>query len=185
MRAYKYIPIVLSLLLMASCTKETVYEGTDMHDYTQEELQKKKVDDAVATFLEAFKLETIEEPVLEVIANSKITLPAWGTIRYTYTKDDVVLITLDAKLNSFTADLYGGLHLEGKSLFGEGTEVYLDGEKIATLDFVVLDYTEEGKQNRQVMPVLRFEDGTSYSLSGFLLVDPLIDYLLANVFSAD
>ena len=162
---------------MAGCEKPPVTEGTDMHEFTQEELEKKRLDDAFTVFFNKFGLEKADNAGAEILKNSKITIPKIGLLRYTYTKDGTILITLDVSTSGFSADLYGGIRLEGTSLDEAGTAVYIDGDKIATLDIVWYNNTPT--------PVFRFPDGTTYAITGVLLVEPLIDFLLKNVFSTE
>ncbi len=177
MRTRIYITAILALGILAGCVKQSVPEGTDMHEFTQEELQKKQVDDAFASFFAALKLDTVQDPAQEVLKNSRITIPKLGVVRYTYVKDGVTVIVLDAKLGSFRADLYGGIHLEGDSLLDGGTAVFMNNTQVATIGYVMYDGI--------LTPVFRFDDGTTYAITGVLLVEPLIDYLLQYVFSTE
>ena len=148
-----------------------------MHAFTEQELQKKKVDDAFAVFFEALKLDTVEDPKQEIINNSNVTMPKLGVVRYLYVKDGQTLVTMDITADSFTADLYGGIHLEGNNNLTESPAVYIDNQKVATLGLVMYEDTPT--------PVFCFDDGTTYAITGVLLVDPLIDFLLEYVFSTE
>ncbi len=53
------------------------------------------------------------------------------------------------------------------------------------MDFVWYEYRDSDKMNRQLVPVFRFDDGTTYAVSGILLVEPLIEFLLKNVLSTE
>ena len=70
MRARVYI-YILSVLFLAGCNKSPVTEGTDMHEFTQEELQKKRLDDAFTVFFKKFNLDKVDNPTAEILANSK------------------------------------------------------------------------------------------------------------------
>ena len=177
MRTRIYITAILALGILAGCVKQSDSEGTDMHDFTQAEIQKKQVDDAFTSFFGALKLDTVQDPVQEVIRNSRVSVPKLGIIRYTYVKDGQMLIVLDAKLGSYQADLYGGIHLEGKSFMDGGTAVFIDNQQVATIGYIMYDGI--------LTPVFRFSDGTTYAITGVLLVEPLIDYLLKYVFSTE
>ena len=178
MRVCKYILSILVILSVAGCHKTPETEGTDMHEFTQEELKKKKLDDAFTVFFEKLDLDgSTEEIRAKIISNSRLSIPAIGTLRYTYIQDGTALIVMDVKADAFTADLSGGIHLEGKAIADAGTAVYIDGEQIATLDIVWYKDTPT--------PVFRFPDGTTYAITGVLLVEPLIDFLLQNVFSTE
>ena len=188
MRARVYI-YILSVLLLAGCNKSPVTEGTDMHEFTQEELQKKRLDDAFTVFFKKFNLDKVDNPTAEILSNSKVTIPSVGMIRYTYTKNGLTLISMDVSSGGFVATLHGGIRLEGVGLgengtkvfivgLGEnGTKVFIDGDQLATLDMVLY--------NNVPTPVFRFPDGTTYAVTGVLLVEPLIDFLLKNVLSTE
>ena len=177
MRTRTYISAILALGILAGCVKQADPEGTDMHQFTQDELQKKQVDDAFAIFFEALNLSSIQDPKQEIILNSRISFPQVGVVRYTYVKDGTTLIVLDARVGSFKADLYGGIHLEGESLQDGGTAVFIDNQQVATIGYVMYDGI--------LTPVFRFDDGTTYAITGVLLVEPLIDYLLKYVLSTE
>ena len=176
MRARVFI-YILSVLLLAGCNKPPVTEGTDMHEFTQEELQKKRLDDAFTLFFKKFNFEKVDNPTAEILANSKVTIPSPGVIRYTYTKNGLTLISMDVGAGGLEATLHGGIHLKGTGLGENGTKVFIDGDQLATLDMVMY--------NKVPTPVFRFPDGTTYAVTGVLLVEPLIDFLLKNVFSTE
>lgn len=178
MRVYKYILTILVIFTVAGCQKTPETEGTDMHEFTLEELEKKKLDDAFTVFFKKLDLEgSTNDITANIIRNSRISIPSVGTLRYTYVKNGATLIVMDVRTGSFTADLYGGIYLEGKALTDAGTAVYIDGEQIATLDIICYKDIPT--------PVFRFPDGTTYAITGVLLVEPLIDFLLQNVFSTE
>lgn len=177
MRARVYILPILAVLLLAGCNKSPVTEGTDMHEFTQEELQKKRLDDAFTVFFKKFNLDKIDNPTAEILANSKVTIPSLGVLRYTYTKNGLTLISMDVGTGGFEATLHGGIRLEGVALGENGTKVFIDGDQLATLDIILY--------NNVPTPVFRFPDGTTYAVTGVLLVEPLIDFLLNNVFSTE
>ena len=177
MRARVYILSILAILLIAGCSKPPQTEGTDMHEFTQEELQKKRLDDAFTEFFNKFNLDKIENPTSEILKNSKVSIPSLGTVRFTYTKDGLQLISMDVGAGGFEATLHGGIRLEGIGLGETGTKVFIDGDQLATLDIIIY--------NNVPTPVFRFPDGTTYAVTGVLLVEPLIDFLLKNVFSTE
>ena len=128
MRARVYI-YILSVLLLAGCNKSPVTEGTDMHEFTQEELQKKRLDDAFTVFFKKFNLDKVDNPTAEILSNSKVTIPSLGVIRYTYTKNGITLISMDVGSGGFVATLHGGIRLEGVGLGENGTKVLWALEK--------------------------------------------------------
>lgn len=171
------ISLVVVLSALAGCNKAPEPVGTDMHEFTQEELQKKRLDDAFTIFFRDFNFEDTENPSREIIRNSRITFPAPGILRYTYVSKDITLITMDVGTSGFSADLHGGIHLEGIGIGDYATKVFIDGKQVATLGLITY--------NNIPTPVFRFPDGTSYAVTGVLLVEPLIDFLLKNVFSTE
>lgn len=187
MRTYKSIILMLLVALVAAgCGKDQEPAEPREHAFTQEELQKKKVDDAFTVFFRYLDAESISEnPYREVTRHSHIDFLEEGTLRYTYVRGDLTLIKMDVKMNVFTAELYGGIRVEGEYPSEEAPVVYIDGERVATLGFVWYEYRDSGETVRQLTPVFCFDDGTSYAVTGVLLVEPLIDFLLKNVFSTE
>ena len=177
MRARVFIFILAMILAAGGCNKTPVAEGTDMHEFTQEELKKKQLDDAFTVFFKKFNLDGIEDPTAEIMKNSKFTVLQSGTVRYTYTKDGFTLVSMDVSGGKFEANLHGGITIQGNSLRENGVKVFIDSVQVATLDLIVY--------NQVPMPVFRFPDGTTYAVTGVLLVEPLIDFLLNNVFSTE
>ena len=58
----------------------------------------------------------------------------------------------------------------GLSIRGIPSQVYVDDKPVAQLDFVTLDGTP--------VPVFRFPDGTTYSLSSLALITPFMDWIV-------
>ena len=63
---------------------------------------------------------------------------------------------------------------------GTDVAVRLDGKAIGRLGFEAIHENEAGRDDWTPVPVVRFPDGTSYSVSGLLLVAPLIEFFLKN-----
>lgn len=168
------------LCVWTGCQKQPVpeaEEGQDMHPFTEQELKKQQLDSAFSTFFEYLKPETVEDPLQEILNNSRIYSPYLGVLRYKYVKDGVTLITIDLKPSSFTIDFLGGVHMEGTGYLEGDILVYYENEQIAMLDLIWYEGTPT--------PVFRFDDGTSYAVTSIFLVDSLIDYLIKNVFSTE
>ena len=185
MRTYKvYIFVLLATFLAAGCDKKQETEPV-LHEFTQEELQKKQVDDAFTVFFQYLDLESAPDPRREVLTHSHVTVPEKGVLRYTYVRGDLTLISMDVRLKKFTATLYRDIRVEGEYPSEDPPVVYIGGERVATLGFVWYEYRDSGETHRELVPVFCFDDGTSYALSGVLLVEPLIDFLLQNVFTTE
>ncbi len=186
MRTYRHFYfILLAVLLAAGCDKTPVETEPQLHEFTKEELRKKKVDDAFSVFFHYLDLDAAADPWREVVNHSHISVPEMGHLRYTYVRGDLTLISMDVVLNTFKAELYRGIRIEGEYPSETPPAVYIDGEQVASLDFVWYEYRDSGKMNRQLVPVFRFDDGTTYAVSGILLVEPLIEFLLKNVLSTE
>ena len=178
--------VLLAGFLAAGCDKNQEPAEPQLHEFTETELQKKKVDDAFTVFFRYLDPEAIsEEPYREIVRHSHITVPELGILRYAYVRGDLTLILMDVGLGRFTADLYGGICIKGEYPGEERPVVYIDGERVATLGFVWYEYRESGETERELVPVFCFDDGTTYAVSGVLLVEPLIEFLLKNVFSTE
>ena len=186
MRTYRLSFFILFAFLLATgCDKTPAETEPQLHEFTQEELRKKKVDDAFSVFFHYLDLDSAEDPWREVVSHSHISAPELGHLRYTYVRGDLTLIDMDVILNTFTAQIYRGIRIEGRYPGEDAPAVYIDGERVASLDFVWYEYRDSGKMNRQLVPVFRFDDGTTYAVSGILLVEPLIEFLLKNVLSTE
>lgn len=186
MRMDKFIIVALLAAFAAvGCDKNTEPAEPELHEFTREELRKKKVDDAFTVFFQYLDLDAAADPWREVVNHSHIAFPELGLLRYTYVRGDLTLISMDVKLNAFTARLYRDIRVEGEYPSEEDPVVYIDGERVATLGFVWYEYRDSGKTHREPVPVFCFDDGTTYAISGILLVEPLIDFLLKNVFSTE
>jgi hypothetical protein len=178
--------VLLAGILAAGCEKDPEPAEPVSHEFTEVELRKMKVDDAFTVFFRYLDPEAISEnPYREVTRHSHINVLEEGVLRYTYVRGDLTLIRMDVELGTYTADLYGGIRLEGEYPSEEAPVIYIDGERLATLDFVWYEYRDSGELHRQLTPVFCFDDGTSYAVSGVLLVEPLIEFLLKNVFSTE
>ena len=181
----RIILILLAGFLAAGCDKNPEAQEPHEHEFTREELQKKKVDEAFTVFFEYLDVGAADNPWLEVVTHSHMAVPEPGILRYTYVRGDLTLISMDVALTHFTARLYGDILVEGEYPGEEPPVVFIDGDEVATLGFVWYEYRDSGETKRELVPVFCFADGTSYAISGVLLVEPLIDYLLTNVFSTE
>jgi len=179
----RILVLVAVPLLFAACQKPQAEEWNDMHPFTEEELRKQQLDQAFAVFVDSLDLASAENPRQELLRNSRIRLRWDGTIRYTYTKNNLVLVQLDYRRRKVDAVLYGGIGIKGT--LGSPLQVYVEETYMADLVMERFESVESGQSRTQLLPVLQFPDGSSYAVTSLLLVEPLIDYLLENVFSTE
>lgn len=178
MKNLSIISVFVAALLAVSCKKEAA--PAPEHPYSQQELCKQKVADALDIFFEKLDPASITSPVAFVAENSRVQIGLDGRIVYSLVKDDATLVHatfffIGKDCCKVSVHLYGGVEMLGTSL--STLEVYLDGQKMACLGLEWLDRTP--------LPVLRYPDGTSYALSSFLITDALIDFLLTHVLSTE
>ena len=182
---------MLAGLCVLSCTEDPVV--VPEHHLTEQERKKQHLDESFSAFASMIDLKDVEDAREFIRQNSEVSLGLDLSIVYTLRQDGETLVRLRFRMGSplsFLVDgtLYGGLELHGSfqpfiHSDPEHWEEYWDihvfdnGEDVATLGVETLD--------QEIVPVLRFPDGTSYSLSTLLLIEPLVDYLLENVFSTE
>lgn len=177
MKNLSIIAAFAAVLALVACNKEAT--PVPEHQHTEQELKKQKLGDALDVFFEKLDPASIENASDFVAGNSQVALAPDGSIVYRLKKDDITLIygTFLLKKDQLKVDirLYGGPQIKGDSR--TSLDVYLDGEKLATLGIEWMDLYP--------LAVLRYPDGTSYALSSFLVTGALLDYLMNDVLSTE
>ena len=193
---------MLLLVLLSSCVKTSVPQQQE-HPYSQDEQVKKHLDDAFTAFCQALPTIESRDEATNFILNNSWVLPGRnGTIRYwLQTPGSFSTTLLEIRLDitglpgkaSLEASLLGGLKMAGIVYPGRITsdphdwesamdiDVYDQGMAVAKLGVEVLEYKEAGVEALRPVVVFRFPDGTSYSVTSLLLIEPLIDFLLKYV----
>ena len=193
---------LLPLVLLSACVQAPVPEKEE-HPYTQEEQVKKHLDDAFTEFCQALPAIETRDQAVDFILNNSWVLPGRnGTIRYWLQSPGSFSTTLlEIKVDvtglpesaALEASLLGGLKMAGTVYPGRITQdphvwesamdidVYDQGMAVAKLGVEVLEYKEAGVEALRPVVVFRFPDGTSYSVTSLLLVEPLIEFLLKYV----
>lgn len=181
----------LAAFVVVSCAK--AQEELPVHELTPEEQEKQHLDQSFANFVALLDLDKISsDPRDYILRHSDVSLGRDGSVIYRFTEKGITLITLQFRrgngLWKVEGRLYGGLGIQGvidpvltpdwekweeKSLI----YVYDNGVRVARLGLE----TYEGAP----LPVLRFPDGTSYSLTSLLIVEPLVEFLLEYVLSTE
>lgn len=187
MQGYKSLMgVLLAGFLAFGCGTDPEPAEPVTHEFTEMELHKMKVDDAFTVFFRFMNPESLSaDPWREIVNHSHVENLQDGTLRYTYVRGDMTLVQMDVYQDAFTARLYGGILIEGNYPSEEDPVVYINDERVATLGFIWYEYRDSGETVRQLTPVFRFDDGTSYAVTGVVLVDPLIEYLIKNVFTTE
>ena len=190
------------LLLPFSCKKaEAVVEE---HPFTETEQEKNSLDEVSTQVWESLGLEEGAE-ILPFLREHTRLIPSLSglTIAVLSAEDEEVMrmkfglglgrIRLSGSMLD-RVELNGTVGLDnfqrGEEPFSQriiqamdaGTDVavHLDGKEIGRLGFEAIHENEAGKDSWTPVPVIRFKDGTSYSVSGLLLVAPLIEFFLRN-----
>lgn len=185
---------LLLLLGAVACTPKA-QEEVPKHDLTEQEQKKLQLEEAFSPLIQQINLDEAADIRQYITQHSSVSLGLDGAIIYTLHQDGQTLVRLSflyQGMDNWKVDgnLYGGLEVHG-SLHPLGMvtdrpknwenhwdlHIYNNGEDVATLGMEVYE--------QKWVPVFRFPDGTSYSLSSVVLIEPLVDYLLEHVFSTE
>lgn len=202
MMKHTWLILLLPLALLSACAQTPVPTQED-HPFSQEEQVKRHLDETFAAFCQAIPPFASQEEARAFILNNSWILPGRnGIIRYwLQTPGSFSETLLDIRLDvsglpgsaGLEASLLGGLKMAGTVYPGSITadphdwesamdiHVYDQGVDVATLGVEVLEYREAGVEALRPVVVFRFPDGTSYSVTSLLLIEPLIDFLLKYV----
>lgn len=183
----------LILLVALSCNKNP--EDIPQHEPTEEELAKQHLEESFAAFAAKLDLEDSADAKEYLVKHSVVSVAMDKSIIYNLRQDGVSMIWLrfthhDGDNWNLKGDMYGGIEFKGTLqpavMYAKGPayweelsdiHVYDNGKDVATLGLEVYDLG--------YIPVLRFPDGTSYSLTTVVLIEPLMDYLLSHVLSTE
>lgn len=193
----RVILLISLALAVLGCTGEEPVQPKE-HELTPEEQVKQHLDDTFSEFVVALDPATMEWTEDYILTHSTLDLELDGTFVYRFIRDNTILVTV--RLNLIRGDwrveakLHGGLEVKGyvkPTLSVDWTEwennwdldVYDQGTAVAKLGVEAFSRQNAGEVELQLVPVFRFPDGTSYSVTTLVLIEPLIDYLLENVLS--
>lgn len=201
----KPLVILLVCSLLASCVGREATPQAQEHPYSQSELQKLTLDEVSSEFWESLGLENASD--IKSYLQDHVRIVPWpGKTALILVSDDgrevargrVSLVDgkpcIDVSILdrvAFSGTLGVSLDMDYEDTvfsemmiiaIDEGTDVTvtLDGKPIGKLGFEAVHENQAGQDYWRPDAVLRFEDGSSYSLSGLLLVGPMIDYFLKN-----
>lgn len=183
----------LLLLGFVACNKDQDVPPT--HEMTEEEQKKQHVEDSFTVFAEAINMEDSTNAWDYLLNHSDISLGLNGSLIYSLNQDGVMLLWLKFRFMNpdrykIDGTLHGGLALKG---YIHPLSMILDtpGNRERHLDIHVIDNGEDVAKlgleyyDGKLIPVFRFYDGTSYSVSTVILIAPLLDYLLKYVLSTE
>ena len=179
------------------------------HAFTEQELVKKHLDESFSLFFESLEVEEVEDWEAYVRKYSTVSVDLDGSVVYRFRKGSITQLSLRVRKESskwtMEAQFYGGIRMSGRLTLGQfelpeefppdwnwhileqlwDIDVYDNYVWVAKLGLESYAYTEAGKVSNIPILVFRFPDGTSYSVTTVLLVEPLMDYLIKNVFSTE
>ena len=185
---------LLSLLVIAACSKKQV-EEEPQHELTEQEQKKQHLEESFSTFASMLKLEETADVKEYFVRHSVVSIGLDRSLIYDLRQDGQSLLWLKFRHVEqdywlVDGDLYGGLEVHGNlqpvAMMTDGPakwdqywdiHVFDRGEDVATLGLEVYDLG--------YIPVFRFPDGTSYSITTVLLIEPLIHFLLEHVLSTE
>lgn len=186
---------VLCLVLLAALACSQKQDEVPEHEPTEEELIKLHLEESFATFFSTMELEESADIREYLVRHSVVSVAMDKSIIYNLRQNGVSLIWLrfthhDADNWNVNGDMYGGVEFHGTlqplAMYAQGPSyweelsdihVYDNGKDVAKLGLEVYDLG--------YIPVLRFPDGTSYSITTLVLIEPLMDYLLKHVLSTE
>lgn len=167
------------------------------------------MDDSFAKFFESLDVESVEDWEAYVRQYSTVSMDLDGSVVYRFRKGDITQLSIRVRKGAsywiMEAQLYGGIRMSGHLTTGQlelseefppdwnwrileqfwDIDVYDNYVWVAKLGMESYAYTEAGIASNIPVMVFRFPDGTSYSVTTVLLVEPLMDYLIKHVFSTE
>lgn len=186
---------VISIVLLGALACNKQPEDPPQHEPTEEEQVKLHLEATFSTFATKLDLESSASIKEYIVKNSVISMGMDGSVLYNLRQNGESMLWLklrylDVDKWSLDGDLYGGLEFHGflnplSMLIGgpkhweaySDIHVYDQGKDVAKLGLEIYDLG--------YIAVFRFPDGTSYSITTVLLIEPLIDYLLEHVVSTE
>ena len=192
------LSILLAALVLLGCQKTP--EPVPVHEYTPQEQAKEHLLQSFSPFIERLEPEKIDSITDFLLDSSKIDLDNDGYVRYRLIKKGLTLITIrfrpgipDSRIEAY---FYGGVSMKGtvaptlsfdwKKWDDQwDIDVYDGDEAVAKLGLGPFFYTTEEKTLLIPVPVFRFPDETSYSISVLVFTEAFINYLLENVISTE
>jgi len=187
------IPCLL-LLGLGACTEKQV-EEVPVHELTAQELKKQHLEESFSAFARMLDLEEAADTKEYIVRHSVVSIGLDRSVIYDLRQDGTSLLWLKFRhleMDNWLVDgsLYGGLEVHGslqpvKMIAGGPAKwdqywdihVFDNGEDVASLGVDAYDLGD--------ILVFRFPDGTSYSITTVLLVEPLIHFLLEHVLSTE
>lgn len=186
---------VISVVLLGALACNKKQDEEPQHEPTEEEQVKLHLEASFSTFAAKLDLKSTADFKEYIVKNSVVSMGLDGSMIYNLRQDGESMLWLkfrcvEADKWRVDGDLYGGLEIHGtmdplSMLIGgpqkweaySDIHVYDQGKDVAKLGLEVYDLG--------YILVFRFPDGTSYSLTTLLLIEPLIDYLLEHVVSTE
>lgn len=184
----------LALFVLASCSQKQA-EQVPTHELTEQEQKKQHLEESFSAFAQMIDLEEAADTREYLVKHSVVSIGLDRSIIYDLRQDGRSLLWLKFRHLEqdywlVDGDLYGGLEVHGNLQLLEmvaggpakwdqywDIHVFDNGEDVATLGLETYDLG--------YIPVFRFPDGTTYSITTVLLIEPLIDFLLEHVLSTE
>ena len=184
----------LALLVFAACSEKQDEEIPE-RELTEEEQKKQHLEESFSAFVQMLNLEEAANTKEYLVRHSVVSVGLDRSLIYDLRQDGQSLLWLKFRhleMDNWLVDgdIYGGLEVHGSlqplNMMQGGPakwdqywdiHVFDNGEDVATLGLEVYDLG--------YIPVFRFPDGTSYSITTVLLIEPLIQFLLEHVFSTE
>ena len=198
--------LIVAALLAAACAGEAPVAPPE-HEFTTEEQAKARLDVSMEAAWNAAGLESLADIMTYVGKNSNIRYRGTSVIGTLDSPEGTIFeMKATPSVNPPAVRIEGSLP-EGITFSGKvGTDAakaaldltvpaaeraaYLD----AALDVTIYDrkvplcrlgaepyhYFEAGEDRWTIIPVLRFDDGTSYGLVSLLLVQPVVELILED-----
>ena len=200
----RVIYILSAILLLVACNKEAPQPV--VHELTPIEQTKQNLDSLGANLAKTLNISEDDNLLEFLVKEGKMSFRPLGTVNYTLEGEDGPALEISLSHEGLikrgldiifypdmeiqgTVDLkkiVTNLHLSQETPVTQALDacvdltLYYKGEPMATLGLEPYHESEAGEDRWSVLPVFRFKDGTSYSISSVVLIDQFIDYFLKH-----
>lgn len=197
--------LLLCLIALApGCRRDDAQNTPEAHAFSAQEQDKVRLDEISTQMWDAMDISSRDE--LPAYLKDHFRRERNGLLSSTFVLDsedgEVARVTLGLSGLKLSIDalLMGSLILSGTIRPGaiprgeeplsqrliealdQGTDVSIteNGRRLGKLGFEAIHEWGAGEDHWRIDPVIRFDDGTAYSVSGLLLIEPLLELFMKD-----